>query len=122
MARKRNNPDQRDNRAGESASGRCYRDMYGTTKVWNIWAVAKRAVNEGDFGPLEELQSASEHAVCSVIGHVPPGAKWSGYNALIEKACDINPFVAIRRLFLRGEGKKDIYRKIRERIDSKKKK
>lgn len=121
MARKRKNPKQRNVCSAESASVRCFQDKFGTNKAWNIWAVARRAIDK-DFGPLSELRQASEHAVRDTVGHVPEGAEWEGFNAFMENPTDNNPFITIRRRFLRGESKKEVEEIINKRINSKKRK
>ena len=119
MRRRKASPEQRNVVGTEAAAGRCYRDLYGTSRAWNIWAVIRSAVEKRGFAPLEELRLASEHAVRSVFGYVPAGAEWEGYNALSEEPYDISPFVAIRRRFLRGQGREEIERRILKEVKKK---
>lgn len=123
MRRNRRHPARRKQDAAVAAAARCYVDLYGTTRAWDIWAATKESVNNRNYEPLAEIRRSSEHAVEQVLGHVPAGSRMAGFNAFMEEPGDRNPLSGIIRRFLRGEDRRDIEARIREKaLDSKKKK
>lgn len=115
--RLRKTPDERRRDRAVAAAGRCFRDLYGTTKAMSLWSAVERRINENDPSLVMELRRQSEHAVRMVVGEVPPGAEWSGFNALVAEPRYFSPYCGIVRRMLQGETRKDIERRIRQKVE-----
>ena len=115
--RSHGNSRRRDCKGARGAAGRYFQWLFGTSKAWNLGAVLIRGINEGDCGPLEEMRRASRHAVRKILGYVPEGADWAGYNAFSDTGD--TPLSAIVLLFQHGEGPEEIEERIRQQAKKK---